>query len=56
MKLSGYALANLKVVYKPAPSLAIEGGASNILDANYALADGYPMPGRMWFANARYDF
>lgn len=56
VKLSGYALANLKVVYKPAPSLAIEGGASNILDANYALADGYPMPGRMWFANARYDF
>ena len=56
VKLSGYALANLKVVYKPVPSLAIEGGASNILDANYALADGYPMPGRMWFANARYAF
>jgi iron complex outermembrane receptor protein len=36
--------------------VAVEGGASNILDANYALADGYPMPGRMWFANARYTF
>lgn len=56
VKLSGYALANLKVVYKPVPAVALEGGASNILDANYALADGYPMPGRMWFANARYRF
>ncbi|MBN9697468.1 MAG: TonB-dependent receptor [Zoogloea sp.] len=54
--LSGYALANLKVVFKPVPAVALEAGASNLLDANYALADGYPMPGRMWFANARYRF
>lgn len=55
-RLSGYALANLKAVFRPVPAVALEAGASNLFDANYALADGYPMPGRLWFANARYTF
>jgi len=55
-KLSGFALANLKAVFKPVPSVALEAGASNVFDANYQLADGYPMPGRMLFANAYYTF
>jgi iron complex outermembrane recepter protein len=38
------------------PSVALEAGASNVFDANYQLADGYPMPGRMLFANAYYTF
>lgn len=56
VKLSGFAVANLKAVYKPVPAVALEVVASNLFDANYAYADGYPMPGRMWFANAYYRF
>ena len=30
--------------------------ATEIIDANYQLADGYPMPGRTWFVNGSYAF
>ena len=43
-------------MYKPVPAVALEVVASNLFDASYAYADGYPMPGRMWFANAYYRF
>lgn len=56
VKMGGFALANVKAVYKPLPAWALEVGATNLFDANYALADGYPMPGRMWFANGSYKF
>lgn len=56
VKMGGFALANVKAVYKPLPAWALEVGATNLFDANYALADGYPMPGRMWFTNGSYKF
>jgi iron complex outermembrane receptor protein len=31
-------------------------GVNNLSDHNYSLADGYPNPGRTWFANASYQF
>lgn len=54
--MPGFALANLKAVHHPLQGMDLELGVSNLFDADYALADGYPMPGRMWFANLRQRF
>ncbi|MBL0244248.1 MAG: hypothetical protein IPQ22_09715 [Rhodoferax sp.] len=29
---------------------------TNLTDTNYQLSDGFPNPGRAWFANLRYQF
>lgn len=56
VKLDGYTTINLKTVYRPIKSLSLEAGVTNLTDENYSLADGFPAPGRMWFANANYQF
>lgn len=56
VRLSGYSTLNLKLVYRPLSAIVTEAGITNLTDRNYALADGFPNPGRMWFANARYQF
>lgn len=38
-------------VWKP---FSVEGGVNNIFDKNYALTEGYPEPGRNYFANVVY--
>lgn len=55
-RLGGFVLLGAKAVWKPRKDTAIELGVNNLLDENYELSDGYPMPGRTWFANARYSF
>ncbi|TWV99666.1 TonB-dependent receptor [Chitinophaga pinensis] len=32
-----------------------EGGINNITDKNYSLVEGYPEPGRNYFANVVYS-
>jgi len=54
--VSGFATMNLKAVVRPSKNLSAEVGVNNAADRNYATADGFPSPGRMWFANARYEF
>ncbi|WP_235605153.1 MULTISPECIES: TonB-dependent siderophore receptor [unclassified Rhodanobacter] len=54
--LSGFATTGAKVVWKPRRDLALEAGGRNLGDKNYELSDGFPMPGRTWFANAHYSF
>lgn len=56
VKLGGFTTLNLKAVYRPTKSLTAEAGVTNLADKNYLLADGFPNPGRMWFAHARYNF
>lgn len=56
VKLDGYTTINLKAAYRPIKDLTLEAGVTNLTDENYALADGFPNPGRMWFANANYRF
>ncbi len=56
VKLAGYTTLNLKAVYRPLKGVSIEAGVTNLSDENYSLADGFPAPGRMWFANANYQF
>jgi iron complex outermembrane receptor protein len=55
-RLAGFATTNLKAVWRATPQLAAEAGASNVFDKDYALADGFPSAGRMWFAGASYQF
>ncbi len=56
VRLDGFAILNLKAVYRPMPKLSLEAGVSNLTDKNYELDGGFPNPGRMWFANASYRF
>jgi iron complex outermembrane receptor protein len=54
--LDSFVVLGLKGIWRPVKAAEVEIGVSNLSDANYELSDGYPMPGRMWFANASYRF
>jgi len=56
LRLGGYTTANLSVAWKPVKPVTLDAGFSNLLDRNFQQVSGYPMPGRTWFANARYRF
>lgn len=56
VRLSGFTTLSLKAAYALRKDVSVEAGVSNLADKNYALADGFPSPGRMWFANAEYRF
>ena len=56
VRLSGFTTLSLKAAYMLRKDHALEAGVSNLADRNYALADGFPSPGRSWFANAEYRF
>lgn len=56
VKLGGFTTLNLKLTYRPLPQLDLEAGVTNAGDKQYAMADGFPSPGRMLFANANYRF
>ena len=55
-RLSGFATTSLKAVWRATPRLSADAGASNVFDKDYALADGFPSAGRMWFAGTNYQF
>jgi iron complex outermembrane receptor protein len=55
-RLSGYTTANVTIGYRPFKGILIDGGFSNVLDRNYQQSLGYPLPGRSWFINGRYNF
>lgn len=54
--LAGFTTLNLKTVARPVKGVSLEAGVTNLTDRNYALADGFPSPGRMWFINGSYQF
>ena len=56
VELGGFTTANLKAVYRPYKNIYAEVGVNNLADKNYSLADGFPNPGRTYFANANYQF
>lgn len=56
VELSGYTTLNLKAVYRATTDISTEVGVNNLTDRNYSLADGYPNPGRSYFANATLKF
>jgi len=46
-----FVVANTKVSAKVWRFIQVEGGINNIFDRNYALAEGFPEPGRNYFVN-----
>lgn len=54
--LSGFAVAGFKSTYTIQEGLSVDAGIRNINNKNYEYSDGYPMPGRTWFAGANYSF
>lgn len=56
IELQGYGILGLSTTWQARSDLSLQVGVSNLTDKNYELADGYPMPGRVWYANARYQF
>lgn len=52
----GFGLANAKATYEIMKGLQIEAGVRNVFDKDYALNEGYPMPGRTYFSNLTYRF
>lgn len=56
LELSGFTTVNLKVAYTPMAGITLETGVNNLSDQDYSLTDGFPSAGRMWFANASYQF
>ena len=47
--VSGHCLAGLALRMSPGRSLTITLGIHNLLDTDYELTEGYPMPGRQYF-------
>lgn len=54
--LAGFAVAGFKTAYTFQDSLTLEAGLRNLNNKNYQYSEGYPMPGRTWFAGANYRF
>ncbi len=55
-ELSGYGIAGVKASWAPREDIDFDLGVRNLGDKWYELADGYPMPGRTWSANANWRF
>lgn len=56
VKLPGFATLSLKAVWRATQQLSVEAGATNMLEKDYALAEGFPSAGRAWFTDASYHF
>ena len=53
---AGFGNVGVKAVWTPRKDVTLDFGVNNLGDKWYELADGMPMPGRSWFANASYRF
>lgn len=56
VETGSYALANFQAEYKFTENATAAIGVTNMFDQDYALAEGFPEPGRQFFANARVKF
>lgn len=55
-QIGSYATVNFTAAYDFDANTTATFGATNILDQNYSLADGFPEPGRQFFVNLRSRF
>ena len=54
--IGSYALLNFRADYDFTDNFSTAVGVTNLLDQNYSLADGFPEPGRQFYATARARF
>jgi iron complex outermembrane receptor protein len=52
-KTGSYVLANLRIDFDVMENVTLGVGARNLLDETYQLTDGFPEPGRSFFASVR---
>ena len=55
-RLGDHALVNFQAEYEFNDNASMAVGVTNLFDQDYALADGFPEPGRQFYANARVKF
>ncbi|MDH4981133.1 TonB-dependent receptor [Hyphomicrobium sp. D-2] len=53
IQIGSYALVNLNVEYRVNEIFSASVGGRNLTDQNYMLVEGFPEPGRQFFANVR---
>ena len=53
INIGSYALLNFRADYDFTENFSTAVGVTNLLDQNYSLADGFPEPGRQFYATAR---
>ena len=56
VELGNFTTLNLTGNYRFRKDITAQLGVTNLTDTNYQLSDGFPNPGRAWFANLRYQF
>ncbi len=56
IRTGSYALLNLQAEYDFDPNTSLAFGATNLLDENFALAEGFPEPGRQFYVNMKARF
>jgi iron complex outermembrane receptor protein len=54
--IGSYAMLNFQAEYAFTKEFTTAVGVTNLLDQNYSLADGFPEPGRQFYATARAKF
>jgi iron complex outermembrane recepter protein len=54
--IGAFTLLNLRADYDFTDNFSTAAGVTNLLDQNYSLADGFPEPGRQFYATARARF
>lgn len=52
----GFTIFGVKGTYEFLDKKYVEFGLNNVFDKNYEYNEGYPQPGRTWFANLRMEF
>lgn len=55
VKLDGFTAADAKATWRLPAGLSLEGGVRNVTDESIQVEYGFPAPGRMWYANLRYE-
>ncbi len=56
IETGSYALVNLNVEYRVDEHFTTSFGGRNLTDEDYMLAEGFPEPGRQFYANVRSEF
>jgi iron complex outermembrane receptor protein len=56
IEVGSYALVNLNVEYRVNETFTLSAGGKNLTDEDYMLVEGFPEPGRYFFANAKAEF
>ena len=54
-RLPGYATVNLRAAWSPLPDWRVQARWNNVFDRDYALAQGYPVPGSNVFVDVQWS-